>query len=82
MVAQRVKPTAVRKRTATPTVHFATRREGRMLFDNRVRARLGISGGEFLRRLDSGGYRDVDDATARKVADIQDLIPFVRVVKP
>jgi hypothetical protein len=38
-----------------------TREEGRALFEEEVQRLLGISGEEFLRRLDAGEYDDVYD---------------------
>ena len=81
MVARQMKTVVKPKRMTKPTVRFATRDEGRALFDQRVRARLGISGATFLKQLDRGAYRDADPATARAVADLKDLIPFVRIVR-
>lgn len=36
--------------------HWMTREEERSLFDERVRQLIGISGDEFLRRVDTGYY--------------------------
>lgn len=41
---------------------YLTRQQARILFDQDVREKLGISGEEFLRRLDAGEYDDIDDA--------------------
>lgn len=43
--------------------HWMDREEERRVFDEQVRALLGISGEEFLRRLDAGLYDDVLDDT-------------------
>ena len=52
-----------------------TREEGRELFDKAARRALGISGDEFLRRWDAGGYRECRDEAAFGVSM---LIPFAR----
>ncbi|MGI8642553.1 MAG: hypothetical protein ACR2LS_00340 [Thermomicrobiales bacterium] len=41
-------------RTLAILRYWANRQQGRRMFDERVRRRLGISGEEFLRRLDAG----------------------------
>lgn len=51
--------------------------EGRRMFDERCRARLGISGDEFLRKWDAGEYGpDPDDHPG--VMGLYMLLPFVR----
>jgi hypothetical protein len=40
---------------------FVTPEEGRRQFDEAVRARMGISGDEFIRRYEAGEYDDVAD---------------------
>ncbi|HLH23287.1 MAG TPA: hypothetical protein VK066_12245 [Chloroflexota bacterium] len=54
-----------RKRAApkdtTGGIRWLTPEEGRQFFDEQARKRLGISGEEFLRRLDAGEYRDIPD---------------------
>ncbi len=42
--------------------HWMDREEERQAFEEQVRAIMGISGPEFLRRLDSGFYNDSADA--------------------
>ena len=48
--------------------------EGAAVLDERVRARLGISGAEFLARFDAGTL-DTDDPA---VASLVFLVPFAR----
>ena len=44
-----------------PPIHFVTPEEGRRMFDEAVRKYMGISGEEFLRRLDAGEYYEIAD---------------------
>jgi len=44
-----------------PPVVELTPEEGRAFFDARVREEMGISGEEFLRRLDAGEFNEVLD---------------------
>lgn len=50
------------------------RQQGAAFLDREARARLGISGSEFLRRHDNGAL-DRDD---QAVLDVEILIPFAR----
>ncbi len=60
-------------------VHFATKQEGRTLFDYQARKELEISGELFLERLDAGDYRfETDPVTVRKIERLLMLIPFAR----
>ena len=52
-----------------------TKAEGRALFDKACRGKLGISGAEFLRRLDAGDYLDSWD---HHVFELRMLEPFGR----
>lgn len=54
--------------------------ESRVLFDQKARAILGISGLEFLRRWDAGEYRDLTEETReeRDIMHVAALIPFGR----
>ncbi len=51
------------------------RDDARRLFDARVRATLGISGREFLRRADAGAYEGTDDPNVRTLLVMS---PFAR----
>jgi hypothetical protein len=65
-----------------PGIHLTTPKEGRALFDRQAKKTLGISGNEFLKRWDSGGYRAVSDsAERRKVRRLVMLMPFARRAK-
>ena len=58
---------------------WLTREEERQAFDEQVRELLGISGEEFLRRLDSGMYRDaVDDSDSSDVMYLSMLASLAR----
>ena len=50
--------------------------EGRKLFDKKALQYLGVSGDEFIRRLDAGEYGDPDDNS--KVMRLVMLLPFAR----
>ena len=55
--------------------------EGRAVFDEKARALLGISGDEFLRRLDAGDYDGIDeDGTGRKVGRLLVALPLVQAM--
>ncbi len=54
-----------------------TREQARVLFDADVQKKLGITGDEFLRRLDAGEYDDAID----EPGDIGDLKMFSHVVR-
>ena len=60
-----------------PGVFELTAEEGRELFDKAARKRLGISGEEFLRRLDAGEYRDCG-CCPHAVFELRMLEPFGR----
>jgi hypothetical protein len=57
--------TRSRKRASTKRTNSGVRwlspEEGRQYFDEQARKRLGISGEEFLRRLDAGEYDGTPD---------------------
>lgn len=56
-----------------------TPEEGRAFFEGEVQRLLGISGEEFLRRLDAGEYNDVyDDPNHRHIGDLESLSHAVR----
>lgn len=62
-----------------PGVHFTSEKEGSFLFDCRARTELGISGDEFLKRLDAGEYDAITDMDEiHKVNRVIMLMPFVR----
>src|SRR5215213_8896073 len=64
---------------AIPGIHLTTAEEGRALFDHQAKKTLGISGNEFLKMWDAGGYRPVPDtAEGRKVRRLVMLMPFAR----
>lgn len=53
--------------------------EGRALFDQQCRLRLGMSGAEFIRRWDAGEYEDLKDVPENNdVLYISLLLPFGR----
>jgi hypothetical protein len=58
-----------------------TEAEGRALFDKRAREALGISGEEFLRRLDAGEY-PACGCCPHGVFELRMLEPFARSVNP
>jgi hypothetical protein len=56
-----------------------TSEEGRAFFESEVQRLLGISGEEFLRRLDAGEYNDVyDNPSHRHLGDLELLSHVVR----
>ena len=64
-----------------PEIYEPTWEEGRALFDDEARRLLGISGEEFLRRLDAGEYDDIEeDEVGRKIVHLLISLPFVRPV--
>lgn len=91
MVAQRVKPSTIQKthhapetllRFPTPRVLLVTRRTGKKMLNREARVELGISADEFLRRLDSGYYANIEDEDLRhRIWRVRGLVPFVRRVK-
>lgn len=67
------------RRRAIPGVDILNREEGEALFDAETRKLLGISGDEFLRRLDAGQYEGPDETPeARKVNGLVMMLPFAR----
>lgn len=64
-------------REILPGVTELTEEEGRALFDRAARRKLGISGEEFLRRLDAGEYRGCHP---HAVTELRMLEPFARRV--
>jgi hypothetical protein len=53
--------------------------KGRELFDEAARHWMGISGEEFLRRWDSGEYRNVPDTPAGwRIMHVRGLMSFAR----
>ena len=57
-------------------VRLLDEEEGQVLFDAEARRLLGISGEEFLRRLDCGYYRSNSDTP--EVVELTMMLPFVR----
>lgn len=61
---------------------FLTEEESREQFDARARELMGISGEEFLRRLDAGEYDEIIDDTRHPhgmhVVMLEMLRPFAR----
>jgi hypothetical protein len=55
------KPKGAKAKEPVGRVRVLTRKEGREYFDREARKTLGISGDEFLRRLDAGEYREIPD---------------------
>jgi hypothetical protein len=56
-----------------------TPEESRELFDRKARARLGISGPEFIRRWDAGEYRNLPETPeSRAIMFVAALLPFGR----
>lgn len=62
-----------------PPVVQLTREEGRAFFDREARRMLGISGDEFLRRLDAGEFDGIDeDDFGRRAIELELSVPFAR----
>jgi hypothetical protein len=61
-------------------IRYLNEEEAREYFDRDARRLLGISGEEFLRRLDAGEYdrEDLDDRTLRGAMKLIMSIPFGR----
>jgi hypothetical protein len=57
-------------------VRTATKFEGRQLLNRPALRELGISGREFLRRLDNGDYQFIADQVKRN--RVKMVVPFVR----
>lgn len=63
-------------------VRAATKLESRQILNRRALRELGISGREFLKRLDDGEYRTIADPDLRsRVARVKMVVPFVRSTK-
>jgi hypothetical protein len=78
MATTRPRKPATKKRTAGG-IQWMTPEEGRQYFDEQARRRLGISGEEFLRRLDAGEYRDIpDDPEHWPIIEVSMLVDFAR----
>jgi hypothetical protein len=68
----------VRKRTRSG-IRWLTPEEGLRYFNEEVHKRLGISGEEFLRRLDAGEYQDIpDDPEHWPIIELSMLQDFAR----
>ncbi len=62
-----------------PPAYVVTPEEGRRMYDDAVRKYMGISGEEFLRRLDSGEYDSIaDDPDHSEIMDLAMLRSFGR----
>ena len=61
------------------TYRILTEEEGRVLFDETARDRLGISGEEFVRRYDAGYYADKPELH-EEVIELHLMLPLVRRV--
>jgi hypothetical protein len=60
-------------------IRWLSPEEGRQYFEDEVRKRLGISGDEFLRRLDAGEYQDIpDDPEHWPIIELSMLQDFAR----
>ncbi len=78
MASTAVNPTAETPISETDDI-FVSAADGRRMFDEAARARLGISGEEFIRRYEAGEYADmVESEDNRYVVDLVLLIPFAR----
>ncbi len=53
-----------------------TSKEGRKLFDDAAKYYLGLSGEEFLKRLNDGEFEDPDEYP--ELAEVLALVPFAR----
>jgi hypothetical protein len=62
-----------------PQVMQLTRIEFRSLFDEEVRSILGISGDEFINRMDAGTYDGIEeDEFGRRIVRLMMEAPFAR----
>jgi hypothetical protein len=60
-------------------VIYVTPEEGRRIFDEAVRAEMGISGDEFIRRWEAGEYWEVADRPeTRHIGRLIMMIPLAR----
>jgi hypothetical protein len=70
---------ALKPEEDVPPLYFLTPEEEREQFEARVREVMGISGQEFLRRLDAGEYDDIYDKTSHplglKVVELDMMRP-------
>jgi hypothetical protein len=66
----------MRTSTIDGTTTELTREQGRKMFDEVARAELGVSGNEFLRRLDEDDIPPEWSADA--ISRLEILIPFAR----
>jgi hypothetical protein len=70
---------ALTKKTTSTPIRWLDDDEGRAFFDEQARAQLGMSGAEFLRRWDAGGFAaTVDDPEPPALHRLAALIPFAR----
>jgi hypothetical protein len=71
------KPAAPKRQSGG--IRCLTPEEGHQFFDEQARRRLGISGEEFLRRLDAGEYQDIpDDPKHWPIIELSMLQDFAR----
>ncbi|MFM9107702.1 MAG: hypothetical protein ACKOWF_13500 [Chloroflexota bacterium] len=64
---------------AEPVMHEPTWEDGMALLDEPCRARLGISGEEFMRQFDAGAFAGMEeDETGRAVVSLSFLPGFAR----
>lgn len=63
-----------------PTVVELTSDEGQVMFDDEARARLGISGDEFIRRWEAGEFPDCEYPgwNHSDIVSLVLMIPFAR----
>ena len=76
------KPAAPKRAAASRPrdgVRWLSPKQGRRFFDEQARKRLGISGEEFLRRLDAGEYQNIpDDPEHWPIIELSMLTDFAR----
>ena len=79
MATTRPRKPAPKKSRDAGGIRWLSREEGRQFFDEQARQRLGISGAEFLRRLDAGEYRDIpDDPEHWDIIELSMMTAFAR----
>ena len=62
-----------------PEVQVLTRAESRAYFDRQARELMGMSGTEFLRRLDAGEFDDIiDDIDHPEIGILESIRSFAR----
>lgn len=67
------------ERVEDPEIIWVNPEDGRRMFDEAAREWLGISGAEFLTRLDAGEYADIpDDEAHRRYIDLALLRRFAQ----